>query len=107
MWGSFRDVQRYVSWYGLSSFLFHLFSPSLPCPLFPFISDPVQLCLLVLCLLPCQLQGILTQPCYCQGTVHRLGAGGMGYGLGVPERADSLAVGAPPREELSGSVCSG
>src|SRR5258708_4504832 len=30
----------------------------------------------------------------------------MGYGLGVPERAGSLAMGAP-REEPSGSVCSG
>ncbi len=42
----------------------------------------------------------------CQGTVCRSGAGGMGYGLGIPERAGSLAMGAP-REEPSGSVCSG
>ncbi len=41
----------------------------------------------------------------CQGTVCRLGVGGTGYGLGVPERAGSLAEG-----HLLGrnwSVCSG
>src|SRR5258708_35528009 len=42
-----------------------------------------------------------------QGMVHRLGVGSMGYGLGAPERAGSLAVGASPREEPSGSVWSG
>ena len=42
----------------------------------------------------------------CQGMVRRSGAGSMGYGLGVPERAGSPAMGAP-REEPSGSVCSG
>src|SRR5260221_1249573 len=52
------------SWYGLSSFLFHLFSPFLPFSLLPFISDPIQLHLLILCLPLCQLQGIFTQPCY-------------------------------------------
>ncbi len=43
---------------------------------------------------------------FCQGMVRRLGAGSVGYGLGVPERAGSPAMGAPG-EEPSGSVCSG
>ncbi len=44
---------------------------------------------------------------WCQGMVHRSGAGSVGYSLGVPERAGSPAMGGPPEGELSGSVCSG
>src|SRR5258708_2529501 len=44
--------------------LFPFLSLSSSPPLFPFISNPIQFHPLTLHLLPCQLQGILIQPCY-------------------------------------------